>query len=162
MIGEIVPPQNLDAEEAVLGGLMLDLNAIERVVDCLQPEAFYIHAHQQIYKSILALYNQQKPTDLISVTTWLYDRDKLEAVGGQSFLAQLVDRTVSTVNIDLSARPSMGKSAMSAQLAYCMAEMHSTPALIFSLEMDKIQVIDRFLSVKSGIDLKHVRGRQFT
>jgi replicative DNA helicase len=95
-----VPPQNVDAEESILGGILLDPEAIGRVADLLRPEALYINAHQEIYKAALALHNQDKPTDLMSVTTWLYDHELLEKVGGQSKLAQLVERTVSAVNVD--------------------------------------------------------------
>jgi replicative DNA helicase len=95
-----LPPQNVDAEESILGGILLDPEAIGRVADILVVEAFYISAHHEIYKAALALHSQDKPTDLMSVTTWLYDHELLEKVGGQSKLAELVDRTVSAVNID--------------------------------------------------------------
>ncbi len=95
-----MPPQNIEAEEAVLGGILLDPEAIGRIADLLMPEAFYIQAHKEIYKAALALYNQEMPTDLMGVTTWLSDRGKLDKVGGQSKLVQLVERTVSAVNID--------------------------------------------------------------
>jgi replicative DNA helicase len=98
--GNSLPPQNVDAEESILGGILLDPEAIGRVVDLLKPEAFYINTHKEIYKAALALHHQGKPTDLMSVTTWLYDRELLDKVGGQSKLAELVDRTVSAVNID--------------------------------------------------------------
>src|SRR4028118_2403942 len=98
--GNSLPPQNVDAEESILGGIWLDPEASGRVVDLLKPEAFYISTHKEIYKAALALHHQGKPTDLMSVTTWLYDRELLEKVGGQSKLAELVDRTVSAVNID--------------------------------------------------------------
>jgi replicative DNA helicase len=104
-----LPPQNVDAEESILGGILLDPEAIGRVADLLVAEAFYINDHKEIYKAALALHNQGKPTDLMSVTTWLYDHELLEKVGGQSKLAQLVDRTVSAVNIDRFAALVMDK-----------------------------------------------------
>src|SRR4028119_283025 len=105
-----LPPQNVDAEEAILGGILLDPEAIGRVAELLlRPEAFYINAHKEIYKAALALHNQSKPTDLITVTTWLYDHELLEKVGGQSKLAQLVERTVSAVNVDRYATLVMDK-----------------------------------------------------
>jgi len=104
-----LPPQNIDAEETILGGILLDPEAIGRVVDQLVPEALYIRAHQEIYRAILALHSQGKPTDLMSITTWLYDHNQLERIGGQSKLAQLVDRTVSAVNIDALATLVMDK-----------------------------------------------------
>jgi replicative DNA helicase len=95
-----LPPQNIDAEEAILGGILLDPEAIGRVAEFLRPEAFYINAHQEIYRAALALHAQGKPTDLMSLSSWLFDYGLLERVGGQSRLAQLVDRTVSAVNVD--------------------------------------------------------------
>jgi replicative DNA helicase len=99
-----IPPQNIDAEEAILGGILLDPEAVSRVLDILRPEAFYLSAHQELYRAALTLQNQGSPTDLMSVTTWLQDRGLLEKVGGQSKLVELVDRTVSAVNIDQYAR----------------------------------------------------------
>ncbi len=99
-IHDRIPPQNLEAEEAILGGILLDPEAITRVLDILRPEAFYISAHQEIYRCCMALHHQGAPTDLMSVVTWLVDRGLIDKVGGQSKLVQLVDRTVSAVNID--------------------------------------------------------------
>jgi replicative DNA helicase len=99
-----VPPQNIDAEEAILGGILLDPDAIGRVAEFLRPEAFYISAHQDIYRAMLQLQSQGRPTDLMSLTTWLGDQGKLEKVGGQGRLAELIDRTVSAVNIDQYAQ----------------------------------------------------------
>ncbi len=95
-----LPPQNLEAEEAILGGILLDPEAISRVAELLDPSCFAIKAHQIIYRTTLNLHLQGKPTDLMTVTTWLGDHNQLEEVGGQMKLAQLVDRTVSAVNID--------------------------------------------------------------
>ncbi|HBR75137.1 MAG TPA: replicative DNA helicase, partial [Cyanobacteria bacterium UBA11159] len=99
-LNDSLPPQNIEAEEAILGGILLDPEAMSRIADLLIPEAFYVNAHQEIYKAALLLHNQGKPTDLMSVMTWLNDNNLLEKVGDQSKLAQLVDTVVSTVNID--------------------------------------------------------------
>ncbi len=104
-----LPPQNIDAEESILGGILLDPGAIGRVVDLLVPEAFYVLAHQQIYQGALKLHLQGQPTDLMTVTSWLSDCGLLEKVGGTARLAQLVDRTVSAVNIDRYAALIMDK-----------------------------------------------------
>ena len=98
-----LPPQNIEAEEAILGGILLDPEAIGRVSDRLVPEAFYISAHTTIYQAALRLHTQQKPTDLLSITSWLTDNDQLTQIGGRNKLATLVDRTVSAVNIDALA-----------------------------------------------------------
>ena len=104
-----LPPQNIEAEEAILGGILLDPEAVARVSDRLVPDAFYVSAHREIYQVALKLYAQGKPTDLLSVTSWLTDYDLLAKVGGRSKLASLVDRTVSAVNIDALATLVMDK-----------------------------------------------------
>jgi replicative DNA helicase len=104
-----LPPQNIDAEESILGGILLDPDALGRVAEILRPEAFYIGAHQEVYRAALALNRQGKPTDLMSITSWLQDQKLLEKIGGQSRLAQLIDRTVSAVNIDQYAQLVMDK-----------------------------------------------------
>jgi replicative DNA helicase len=93
-------PQNVEAEESLLGAILLDPEAIGRVVDKLRPEAFYITAHATIYKAAIAIHGQGNPVDLMSVTTWLYDHNQLDKVGGQCRLAEILDRTVSSVNVD--------------------------------------------------------------
>ncbi len=95
-----IPPQNIEAEESILGGCLLDPIAIGRIVDILTPEAFYVSTYQQIYKAILELHYQNKPTDLLTVTDWLSDHKLLTKLGGRNQLSKLVDKTVSAVNID--------------------------------------------------------------
>jgi replicative DNA helicase len=95
-----LPPLNIEVEENILGGVLLDPHAILRVVDILSPEAFYIESHQVIYQAILDLYAQQKPTDMLAVSSWLKDHKLLKKTGGEAKLVQLLERTVSAVNID--------------------------------------------------------------
>lgn len=95
-----LPPQNVDAEESILGGILLDPEAMGRVADRLVPESFYISSHQTIYRAAETLNLEGKPIDIMTVTVWLQDRGLLDTIGGTAKLAQLVDRTVSAVNID--------------------------------------------------------------
>jgi replicative DNA helicase len=104
-----LPPQNIEAEEAILGGILLDPEALGRVMEILTPEAFYIGAHRDVYKAALALHAKGQPADLMTVTLWLKDHDRLEQVGGQARIAQLVDRTISAANIDQYAALVMDK-----------------------------------------------------
>jgi replicative DNA helicase len=108
-VSDRLPPQNVEAEEAILGGILLDPEAIGRVMELLSPEAFYIATHRDIYRAALDLHSRGQPTDLITVTLWLRDHNKLDRVGGQVRLAQLVDRTVSAANIDQYATLVMDK-----------------------------------------------------
>jgi len=86
-----VPPQNLEAEEAVLGGILLDPDALGRIADVLRPEAFYLNAHREIYRTALMLHGQGKPTDLTAMAAWLADTGQLEKVGGSNRLVELVE-----------------------------------------------------------------------
>jgi replicative DNA helicase len=102
--GERLPPQSLEAEEEILGGILLDPEAMTRVAEILVAEAFYLSAHQEIYRAALMLHSAGRPTDLTSVAAWLDDQGKLEKIGGVSILRQLVERTISSINIDEYAR----------------------------------------------------------
>jgi replicative DNA helicase len=258
---EHLPPQNVEAEELILGGILLDAEAIGRVADLLKPDAFYLSAHQEIYRAALALHAQGSPTDLMCITAWLQDQSLLDKVGGQGKLTQLVDRTVSAVNVDqyaalikdkylrrqlikaanevvhgaydtskklevvldqaeqkifsvtqdrvrqgltateeilastfaeleqrslgevlpglscgfydldamtqgfqrsdlviVAGRPSMGKTALSVQIARQISEIHRTGVAIFSLEMSKEQLVQRLLASESGIDSNYLRA----
>ena len=104
-----VPPQSLEAEEAVLGGILLDPEAMGRVADILHPDAFYMVAHREIFRTAMALYSQSKPTDLTSMTMWLADAGRLDKVGGSTRLAQLLERIIGTAAIDQYAQLVMDK-----------------------------------------------------
>ena len=96
----LVPPQNVQAEEVVLGGILLDPDAIGRIADLIKPESFYINAHQEIYKTALMLHAQGKPTDLTSMSAWLADNGVLEKIGGNNKLVELVENVSSTASIE--------------------------------------------------------------
>lgn len=92
-------PNNIEAEECILGSILLDPSAISRVAEGLSPEVFFVTAHSSIYQVALDLFYQDKPTDLMSVATCLSDHKLLSKVGGKSKLAQLQERTISTANL---------------------------------------------------------------
>lgn len=256
-----LPPQNLEAEESILGGILLDGEAIARVVDILPVDAFYLSSHREIYRATLALHARGSPTDILCVTAWLQDQGLLDKIGGQNKLAELVDRTVSAVNIDryallikdkylrrklievgsnvvqmaydastsldtvldraeqqifsvtqdrvqqgltateeiltrafteleqraigniqpglscnfydldhltqgfqrsdliiIAGRPSMGKTAISLQIARRIAEIHHLGVAVFSLEMSKEQLVQRLLASEARIDSNYLRA----
>lgn len=256
-----IPPQNLDAEESILGGILLDPEAVSRIADLLPVDAFYLSAHREIYRAALTLHARGSPTDLLCMTAWLQDQGLLDKIGGQNKLAELVDRTVSAVNIDkyaglvkdkylrrkliesantiaqaaydsskgldsildqaeqqifsvtqdrvqqgltateeilasafaeleqrsignilpglscnfydldnltqgfqrsdlviIAGRPSMGKTAISLQIAKRIAEIHKLGVAVFSLEMSKEQLIQRLLASEARIDSNYLRA----
>jgi replicative DNA helicase len=79
-----IPPQAPDLEEAVLGAIMLEKDAILSVLDILEPSSFYKESHQQIFEVAQSLSQREKPIDLLTVTEELRKLEKLEAVGGRS------------------------------------------------------------------------------
>jgi replicative DNA helicase len=256
-----LPPQNIEAEESILGGILLDPEAIARIREVLIADAFYISAHREIYNAAQALHDRGLPTDLISITAWLNDNGMLGKIGGQSKLAQLVERTVSAVNIDryaalvmdkylrrqlikagyeinqlgyetssqldivldraeqkifgvtqkrpqrdfvsientlvhtfheielrneeqalpglmtnfydldamtgglqrsdliiIAGRPSMGKTAVSLNIAHQIAANYRLPVAVFSLEMSKEQLVQRLLASEAGIESQRLRA----
>jgi replicative DNA helicase len=96
-----VPPQNLEAERAVLGNLLLEPGLVPRAIEVLQPEDFYKDGHRRIYEVVLRLFERGEPADLLTVAEDLRRRGDLEAVGGQAALATLIDEA--TVAAQFSA-----------------------------------------------------------
>ncbi len=94
-----IPPQNLEAEQAVLGSILIDKNAIFRVADIIVPEDFYSPAHEKIYEAILALYEKRQPIDVLSVTNYLKERDSLAQIGGSSYLADLTNQVTTASHV---------------------------------------------------------------
>ncbi|MCR4930880.1 MAG: replicative DNA helicase [Bacteroidales bacterium] len=98
------PPQAVELEEAVLGALMLDQNALNNTIQMLRTEYFYKPEHQRIFKAILTLFEQSKPVDLLTVTQQLMKDGQLEEVGGAMYLSQLTNRVVSAAHIEFHSR----------------------------------------------------------
>jgi replicative DNA helicase len=251
------PPQNIEAEKSLLGSLMIDRNAIIKVVDFLQPRDFYKNQHQTIYESIRDLFDRNQVIDLLSLSSRLQEKNKLESIGGKSYLTELINsvpnamhvldyakivqkkrilrdliqtsyeigsmgfneeedidilldkaesqifniaqRSMSQqfipikselegaferidnlskhkgaprgfVDLDkilsglqksdliiLAARPSIGKSGLALDIARYIGVNEKKPVGVFSLEMSKDQVIDRFIASQSNVDLWKLR-----
>ena len=99
-----VPPQSLPLEEAVLGAIMLDKDALPTVIDILSKESFYRDAHVLIYKAMMGLFSDTQPIDLLTVTEQLRSMGKLDEAGGPVYLIELTNRVASSANIEYHAR----------------------------------------------------------
>ncbi len=97
-------PHNIEAEEAVLGALLIDPEGIFRVLSFLRSENFYLQKHRWVYEAILALHEQRQPVDFLTLTTNLEQREKLEAVGGAAYISRLINAVPSAINIESYAR----------------------------------------------------------
>ena len=99
-----IPPQALDLEEAVLGAIMLERDALYEVMDILRPESFYRDEHMEIYKAAIELFEKSQPIDILTVTEHLRKAGKLDFVGGPYTLTSLTNRVGSAANIQYHAR----------------------------------------------------------
>lgn len=94
-----LPPQNLDAEKSILGGLMLETESWDEVSELLNEDDFYKPAHRRVFSAIREIHRREMPSDLVTISNLLMERGELESLGGPAFLAELIDQTPSTANI---------------------------------------------------------------
>ncbi len=99
-----LPPQALDLEEAVLGAIMLEKDAIIAVMDIIHPGSFYKDTHQKIFKVVLDLSQELQPIDILTVTEELRKRDELDLIGGPFYITQLASKVSSAAHIEYHAR----------------------------------------------------------
>ncbi|MFT4039319.1 MAG: replicative DNA helicase [Thermomicrobiales bacterium] len=258
---ERLPPHNMEAEQSVLGSLLIDRDAIIRVASFLRPEDFYLSANGLIYGAILDLYNRREPTDMITLSDELNRRGQYDQAGGLAYLSSLLSAVPTAVHVEyyarivertatlrrlidagtqvvdigfregidtedaldaaekaifdvsqrrqtkdfvsmgevldkffdqidylqqhrgdvvgvatgytdmdamtgglqrsdliiLAARPSMGKTSLALGMAYGAAVVHKRTVGIFSLEMSAEQLVQRILSMETGVDSHRLR-----
>ncbi len=99
-----VPPQNLEAESSVLGGILLENEAINRVLEVLTPEDFYRESHRRIFRAMIEICDRSEPVDLITLSDFLKAKGDLEVVGGSAYLASLASAIPTSANIHFYAR----------------------------------------------------------
>ncbi|MDZ4844361.1 MAG: replicative DNA helicase [Chitinophagales bacterium] len=99
-----IPPQAKELEEAVLGAMMLEANAVATVIDILKPDSFYVNANRLVFQAIHNLFNKSKPIDILTVTEELKFLGKLEDAGGAYYVTELTSRIASAANVEHHAR----------------------------------------------------------
>jgi replicative DNA helicase len=145
-----IPPQAIDLEEAVLGALMLEKDAIISVIDILKPESFYKDIHQKIFKGIIDLAARQEPIDLLTVTESLKRNDCLEEIGGPYYISQLTSKVASAAHIEFHARIIAQK--------YIQRELIRVSSEIQNLAFDDSKDIDELLDFSEGAIFKIAEG----
>ncbi len=118
-----LPPQSIELEEAVLGALMLEKDALNAVIDLLKPESFYRDSHQEIYRAIVDLFNNSEPVDMLTVTSQLRKVGKLELAGGAYYITELTTRVSSAANVEFHARI-ITENAIKRELIRIATEIH--------------------------------------
>ena len=97
-------PQNIEAEEAILGAILVNPSCMNKIVEHLRPESFYKPAHRYVYEAMLQLYNTEDKIDIVSVSDVLNVNQKLELVGGRAFINDLSYNTITTANVEYYAK----------------------------------------------------------
>ena len=99
-----LPPQHIEAEQSVLGGILIENEAINRVTEILDADDFYRDAHRKIFNALINLSERDEPADLITLTNELRKIDQLDSIGGASYLASLIDSVPTAANIEYYAK----------------------------------------------------------
>ncbi|MBU0686667.1 MAG: replicative DNA helicase [Candidatus Margulisbacteria bacterium] len=99
-----IPPQNLEAEQYVIGSMLIDKNAITKVIEILRPESFYRDAHRFVFEAMLDLFDKGEPIDFVTVTEHLRKTGKLDAVGGSVYVADLLNSVPTAANVEHHAK----------------------------------------------------------
>lgn len=94
-----LPPQSIEAEQSVLGSLLLDKKAIVKIADILKPDDFYRDVHKMIYQAMLKLFEKNEPIDLMTISNILQEKKQLEKIGGSSYLTELVNSVPTAANV---------------------------------------------------------------
>ncbi len=148
-----VPPQNLEAEESLLGALLMDKNAMVKVADSLHPDDFYKPSYGQVYEAMLDLYSQQEPIDLLSLSNRLNDKGVLEKIGGRSFLTGLAAKVPSSAHVKHYGEI-VQKKATLRRLGTAAAEITE---LAYTESEDLDKVLDQAEQSVFGVSQKYLK-----
>lgn len=152
-------PQNIEAEEAVLGAILVNPDVLTKVVETLKPESFYKPAHRYVYEAMLQLFNTNERIDLVSVSDVLSYNSKLEAVGGRAFINDLSYKTITTSNIEYYARIVQEKAVKRALInagGEIVSFGYDMNPIDESLENAEKLIFD-IASKKATTDLSHIK-----
>src|SRR5438552_1967104 len=163
--GRQVPWSN-EAEQAVLGAMLLDQDAALKAAEVLDDTTFYREGHRLLFRSMIALTERGDVIDPVTLRDELVRRGDLDRAGGMEYIGALIDVVPTAANIDyharivLAARPSMGKTALALNVVQHAAIEHNVPVAIFSLEMSKEQLVQRLLCSEGLVDAQRLRRGQ--
>ena len=143
------PPANPEAEQSVLGAILVRPEVMDRIADVIVPEDFYREAHGRIYQAMLDLYGRGEPVDLVTVSALLKERGKLEGVGGPVFLAGLSEQVGFATNAEYYANLVRDKSVLRRLLdctqeiaASCLAPVENVADFLDQAEHKIFQVAE--------------------
>ncbi|MDP3988968.1 MAG: replicative DNA helicase [bacterium] len=165
--GVRIPPQDIEAEQALLGSIMLNPGVMHEVADGLSDEMYYAEKHRIIYRAMFTLFGKSEPIDLVTLSTWLKDKGKIEQIGGASYLSQIVNVVPSAGNAEYYAdivrrkyvmRCLIQASEAISSIGYNEAE-DNTDLMLDQAEKQIFQVTNatttgknKFINIKSTLD----------
>ncbi len=152
-----VPPHNIEAEQAILGGVLMNNEAMNQVMDVLDAADFYREAHTVLFESMTALYDQGEPIDIITLSQLLTQKNLLEKIGGMDYLASLVEAVSTSAGIahharivkDLSVRRTLIGQCSSISES-CFQEWEATEDLLELAEQSIFDIAEK--QVKEGFE----------
>lgn len=161
--GVRIPPQDIDAERALLGSIMLRPQGLQEIVDLVTADTFYVRKHQLIFKAMVELYTKNEPIDLLSVSSVLKDKKQINDVGGASYLTDLVNMVPSASNLEYYAgiikrkklyRGLIEASEEISELAY--NETNEIDSMLDSAEqkifkLANLSTRQKFVNIKEGL-----------
>jgi replicative DNA helicase len=150
-----LPPQNLEAERACLGSMLLDKEAIEVAIDILSSEDFYSDQHRTIFNSLLELYNRSTPVDIVTLTDYLKGSGELDSAGGVVHVSSLLDEVPTSANIEYYAKIVEQKSL----LRKLIRASSSVISLSYDTDKDAYEIVDEAEKLIFDVsERKGVRG----
>lgn len=132
-----LPPQNIEAEQALLGSLMLDKDAIIKIENTIIPDDFYKNTHSKIFTAMVELYTRQEPIDMLSLTNRLEEKGQFEEIGGSGYLASLVNSVPSAANVVYYAKIIQKKATL--------RRLINTAGQILTLGYEESEEVDKLL-----------------
>jgi len=151
---EKIPPHSLEAEESLLGSLLIDKDAIIKVADNIMPQDFYKDAHKIIFEVIKELYGNQEPIDIITLSNRLEEKKQLSAIGGRSYLAHLSNVVATSGNIANYANIIQRKATLR-RLQQAAAEISS---MSFNEEKEIDEILDETEKKVFGVSRKYLKN----
>ncbi len=150
---ERVPPQNVEAEQGIIGSMLLERDAIARVVEMVRGEDFYREAHRRIFDTMVDLFERGEPVDLITVSDRLKARGQLEDVGGAAYVTSLLDAVPTAANVEYYARLVLQKSL----LRQLIAAGTEIVGMGFREEQEVEVLLDQAEKLVFGIASRHMK-----
>jgi replicative DNA helicase len=152
MVVDRLPPQNIEAEQSVLGSLLIDSDAIIRIAPFLRAEDFYRETHSLVYQAILDLHEHRKPADFITLCDELERRNQLEEVGGAAYLTSLINAVPTSIHVEYYAHI-VERTAILRRLITAAGQIAS---IAYEEAEDVDEVVDRAEQILFGISERRI------